>query len=185
MAKHRIHYAHPRENDHFFELTEEGRNNIPPSVRDWIFSKPNRKDIKVRRTIDKETGQQSRTIIKTRIEDMDIVSPRTDFDFRISLSIESDCTEWLNDAWLKPIVYGRNKDRLSYRHMMYQIDLTQVSYDESTDKEHELEVEIATPVIRQELEKIKAGQPSNYENMIRGLVDNVRLLCRKGSLREA
>lgn len=125
-----------------------------------------------------------RTIIKTRIEDMDIFNPRAEFDFRISLSIESDCTSWLDDAWLRPVMYGRNKNRLSYRHMMYQIDLTQVTYDGNTDVEHELEVEIATPVIRQELEKVKAEQPSNYENMIRGLVDNVRLLCRKGSLIE-
>lgn len=182
---HEILFDHPKENDEFFALSEEGKAHLDPGLLQWIHNSANRSrgEIKVRRTVDKGTYEPKRTIIKTRIADMEIYNPNFQFDYRISISLETD---WKGrDEWLVrlPESRGRNKDRMSYRHMMFQVDLTQVSHDDDPyRKEHELEVEIATESIRAELVKLRNGEPSQYEEMIRGLVDNVRLLSRKASV---
>jgi len=113
---------------------------------------------------------------------MEIYNPNYEFDYRISISLETD---WKGrDEWLTrlPEMKGRNKDRMSYKHMMFQVDLTQVSHDDDPmRKEHELEVEIETSRIQTELAKLRNGEASEYDSMIRGLLDNVRLLSRKAS----
>lgn len=88
---------------------------------------------------------------------------------------------------LLPIGDGSNdrmKDRMSYRHGAYQIDLTQISYN-ATQKpqQHELEVEISTELIRKELDNLMAQRPTRYEELVRGFIDNVRILCRTATLR--
>jgi hypothetical protein len=176
----KIGYSHPREFDEFYELTPEGKQNLPYFILNYL--NPNYK-VRVRRTIHEQDGTVKAQIIKARLADLDIYNPRSDFDFRISISVECP---WQGDPrWLTEMTEGgrdRKKDRMSYRHMAYQIDLTQVSYDNSPAKEHELEVEIATERVREELNKAKAGLPNFYERLVRGLVDNVRILCREGTL---
>ena len=139
---------------------------------------------RVRITSDLDTLAVKARIIKSRIADLEIYNPNADFDYRISISIESP---WDGDNMhLTPLEEQgaeRNKDRMSYRHMAYQIDLTQVSYPNSSKREHELEVEISTEQIRLELGKLKAGNvPSRYEDLVKGFLDNVRILCRQGTL---
>ena len=141
---------------------------------------------RVRRTIDEKTNTVKAQIIKSRIADLEVYNPRTDFDYRISISIESPWegnTKWLTET--SESRRDRQKDRMSYRHLAYQIDLTQVSYPGTGEKEHELEVEISTEQIRLELAKAKAGQANRYEQLVKGFVDNVRILCRHGTLRSA
>lgn len=176
-------YDHPKENDEFFALSDEGKAHLDPSVIHWIQNSAHRSrgEVKVRRTVDKVTGQAKKTIIKTRIADLEIYNPQYEFDYRISISLETDWdgkTEWLIPL---PESRGRNKDRMSYRHMMYQVDLTQVTHDDDGRKEHELEIEISVEKIRQELAKLRHGEATQYEEMIRGLIDNVRLLSRRAS----
>lgn len=123
-------------------------------------------------------------IIKSRIADLEIYNPGADFDYRISVSIESPWDG--NMMSLTPLEEQgaeRNKDRVSYRHMAYQIDLTQVSYPDSAKREHELEVEISTEQIRAELGHLTAGRSNRYEDLVKGFVDNVRVLCRAGTLK--
>ncbi len=138
---------------------------------------------RVRITTDLDTNKEIARIIKSRIADLEIYNPNADFDYRISISIESP---WDGDKWhLTPLEEQgseRNKDRMSYRHMAYQIDLTQVSYPNSSKREHELEVEISTEQIRLELSKLKAGSLNRYEDLVKGFLDNVRILCRQGTL---
>ena len=74
---------------------------------------------------------------------------------------------------------------MSYRHMAYQIDLTQVSYPHTAEKEHELEVEISTEQIRIQIANLQAGRPDRYEDLVRGFLDNVRILCRQGTVQRA
>jgi hypothetical protein len=140
----------------------------------------------VRRTIDEKENRVKAQIIKSRIADLEIYNPGSDFDYRISISIESP---WQGESqWLTEMTEGgrdRKKDRMSYRHLAYQIDLTQVSYPHMPDKlEHELEVEISTEQIRIQLENLLAGKPSRYEELVRGFIDNVRILCRQGTVRQ-
>ncbi|KAK7903638.1 hypothetical protein LTR67_001658 [Exophiala xenobiotica] len=177
-----IGYSHPHEYDEFYELTEEGRRNLSPWIVTWL--NPRHKP-KVRRTIDEASGQVKAQIIKTRISDVDIYNPRADFDYRVSISIESP---WEGDPhWLTEMKEGgrdRQKDRMSYRHMAYQIDLTQVTYPDRVEKEHELEVEISTEQIRIQLANARENRPSRYEEMVKSFLDNVRILCRQGSVKK-
>ena len=79
----------------------------------------------------------------------------------------------------------RNKDRMSYRHQdLYQIDLTQVivpgtAEDGNTGKkEHELEVEVNSEQVRKQGLLARDGVGNRYEEVVKGLIDNVRVLVR-------
>lgn len=173
-------YNHPHESDEFYELKREGMADLIPSVTQWIDK---RHPPKVRITTDLKTNTQKAKIIKSRIADLEVYNPGCQFDFRISISIESPWDGRMD--YLVPIGDGSNdrkKDRMSYRHSAYQIDLTQISYnDPSKQKQHELEVEISTELIRKELDNLKERRPSRYEELVRGFIDNVRILCRKAT----
>lgn len=47
-----------------------------------------------------------------------------------------------------------------------------------TEKEHELEIEVSSAAVREQGQLVLAGQPNQYEDLIRGFVDNVRILAR-------
>ena len=47
-----------------------------------------------------------------------------------------------------------------------------------TDKEHELEVEVSSEEVRRQGQLAQSGQINQYEELIRGFVDNVRVLAR-------
>jgi mRNA capping enzyme, beta chain len=176
-----IFHLHPHEADEFYELKKEGRLNLPPSVAHWL---DRRHAPKVRITTDLKTNTKKAQIIKSRIADLEIYNPRCQFDFRISISIESPWDGRMDH--LEPIGDGSNdrlKDRMSYRHGAYQIDLTQISYhDNQKPQQHELEVEISTEQIRKELDNLKNSRLTRYEELVRGFIDNVRILCRQATL---
>ena len=48
----------------------------------------------------------------------------------------------------------------------------------SADKEHELEIEISTADVLKQGSLVRSGQANQYEQLIRGFVDNVRVLAR-------
>lgn len=131
-----IRYVHTKEIDSFY-----------PSYTD---SKENRTKIRVTR--DENTGQLKGDgkpcIQKSRVADMNIYSPKRGFDFRISISVEEPGE--LNDdgdvkvfprpssrltliTALRPVpmpttkaMHSRWKNRVSYQHQAFTIDLTQV-----------------------------------------------------------
>lgn len=49
-----------------------------------------------------------------------------------------------------------------------------------TEKEHELEIEVSSAEVRKQGFLARDGLPNDYEKLIRGFVDNVRLLARQG-----
>ena len=70
-------------------------------------------------------------IIKVRVSDIEVYSPQTPFDWRVSVSLEvnydGDMRELVETTEGKDQKRpDRNKDRVSYKHSHYQIDLTQV-----------------------------------------------------------
>ncbi|KAF7503195.1 hypothetical protein GJ744_004228 [Endocarpon pusillum] len=188
-------YDHPRETDTFYSLTPAGEASLPLSIRTYLNPK-HRPRVRITTSQPPPSAAGSpaavpvvkRRIIKSRIADFDVLCPSLAFDFRISISIESpfdgpdDVLVKVNDAGAGG-AGDREKDRVSYRHLAYQIDLTQVSYPNSSKREHELEIEISTETIRQELANLREGRPNRYEDLVRGFVDNVRILARKGTLR--
>lgn len=122
-------YIHTRECDTYYELSQAGYQSLPKSINQMLNSRRHSKP-KARITTDQKTGRLLAKVIKVRVADLDVYSPKTDYDFRISINLEKSMPE----AW-QPLVQPRpksvakvlrNKDRLSYRHLAYQIDLTQV-----------------------------------------------------------
>ncbi|KDB26072.1 hypothetical protein H109_02079 [Trichophyton interdigitale MR816] len=171
-------YAHKRERDTFYEISA---NDLPPIVQHHLH--PRHKP-KVRVTTDVRTGAVIARIVKCRIADLDVYSPRTCLDWRISVNLEMNydgdlsklqqTSDWKRSG-------DRNKDRMSYRHLAYQIDLTQVGTTDSTpaDFEHELEIEISSAEIRRQGDLALSGDMNNqYEDLIKGFVDNIRVLAR-------
>lgn len=133
-------YAHKKERDTFYEVNP---NELPPVIRQNL--NPRHKP-KVRVTTDQKTGEVLAKIIKCRVADIDVYSPRTTVDWRVSVNLEM---EYEGDYRSLPIVDAarggrgeRNKDRMSYRHLAYQIDLTQVAKTEVSF------VCLSTPIIQ-------------------------------------
>jgi hypothetical protein len=47
------------------------------------------------------------------------------------------------------------------------------------EKEHELEIELAPGVLLEQGRRAMANEPHRYQELVEGLVDNVRVLARK------
>ncbi|KAL4953643.1 CYTH-like domain-containing protein [Aspergillus filifer] len=176
-----ISYAHKKERDSFYEVSP---SELPPIIRQNL--NPRHKP-KVRVTVDQRTGEVLAKIVKCRVADLDIHSPRTCVDWRISVNLEMSYDGDISH--LPPADTGRgvgagdrNKDRMSYRHLAYQVDLTQVGRSEPSMKgecEHELEIEVSAAEIRRQGQLAIAGDPTHqYQDLVRGLLDNIRVLAR-------
>lgn len=124
-----VEYKHRREIDRFFELPSHLRQQLPPCVETLI---PSHHSIKVRVSYDEKTKDVLAKIVKARVADLDIFMPRGPLDLRISVNLEmaweTSVAELERLAVVKKreTMPDRNKDRLSYQHGPYQIDLTQV-----------------------------------------------------------
>jgi hypothetical protein len=194
----KMEYVHTYETDTFYELPDGPtvHARLPPSVRSAVDP---RRGIKARVTTDQKTGKVLAKIIKLRIRDLHIISPRTLVDWRISINLEMDYDGDLSNLGKQRIETGsdiaRNKNRLSYKHQSYQIDLTQVTPFEvcfgklpeviiltmkqnSGDMTHELEVEVSSADLIKHGKLAQAGHANKYEDIVKGFLDNVRLLAR-------
>ncbi|KAI4250131.1 MAG: hypothetical protein L6R40_000303 [Gallowayella cf. fulva] len=176
-------YAHFYETDTFYDLSPNALNILPA----WIHGYLDRRfQPKVRISTDTRTGKELAKIIKVRVFDIEVYSPRTPFDWRVSVSLE---IKW--DGNVKDLVKStegkdrrspeRKKNRLSYKHGPYQLDLTQVhtlSANSASEKEHELEIELSTAAVREQIHRVLNQQPNAYEDLIKGFIDNVRTVAR-------
>lgn len=120
-----ISYAHKKERDTFYEVSAQ---ELPPVIRQNL--NPRHKP-KVRVTTDAKTGAVIAKIVKCRVADIDVYSPRTPVDWRVSVNLEMEYDGDISHLTMADASKGgrgeRNKDRMSYRHLAYQIDLTQVA----------------------------------------------------------
>lgn len=172
-----IEYAHPVEWDEYHELTREGHAALQ-QLSHWL--NPHHR-VKVRRTFDKKTSEMKAQIIKTRVADLEIYNPNDLFDYRISISLE---TPWNGpESHLISATeqaHDRLKDRLSYKHRDYQIDLTQISHPNTRvtgEHDHEVEIEINNESFLAALNDARASVSDRYEKCVTGFVDNVRILA--------
>ncbi|CAG8752952.1 11112_t:CDS:2 [Gigaspora margarita] len=142
---------------------------------------------KVRVTIDQKTNKviDGGIVKKSNVAHLNIYSPNTHLDYRISVNIEKPM-EMPNGQ----VVYERNKDRLSYIHQLFKIDLTQVRGPEKqklfdgtqppADLTHELEVEFLNPqVLLEEKLKIEKQQSNRYLEIIDVFLNNIRTLAKR------
>ena len=177
-----LRHKHLKESDEFYELTQEGRNALPQALSHWL--KASRHAPKVRKTFSQGSNVLDKQIIKLRIADLEVYNPSSMFDYRVSLSLE---VPWDGEphhlAPPRETDRDRMKDRISYRHMSNQVDLTQITYHGSAKKEHELEVEISPGSIEQEFALLRARKENNYEDLVGTFINNVRVLCRAAGTR--
>ncbi|KAF5369347.1 hypothetical protein D9758_002503 [Tetrapyrgos nigripes] len=136
---------------------------------------------RIRVTRDEKTGNVIETMKKIRLGDLNVYSPQRGADWRISVNLEVPVQHPLGSA-----MHTRRKDRLSYTHEEFIIDLTQVTSTAGGNHEvlHELEVEIARPELLLAT-AAKRGDPnaseherSAFDELIRAFVNNARILVR-------
>lgn len=125
-----VHYKHRREVDKFYELPPALQERLPACMRRDTRSRVP----KARVTYDQKSGDVLAKIVKARVGDIDLHLPMCPLDCRVSVNLEMDwdgSVEELERAAAeradKERPPDRNKDRLSYNHSHYQIDLTQVT----------------------------------------------------------
>jgi len=188
-----IDYKHTKAVDTFYDLPKEELLSLPGPVQQILREQPGHK-LRLRVTRDLKTKAVIAKIIKARIADLHMFSPRTAFDWRISVSLEMD---WDGDldrllgaeaAKGQKSAHDRIKDRVSYTQKAFQVDLTKVTWSQvekgrkSADT-HELEVEVSSDMIR-DLGKMAAvgADDSKYEQLVKAFADNVRMLARVNGL---
>ncbi|KAF5101255.1 hypothetical protein D0Z00_000925 [Geotrichum galactomycetum] len=128
-----------------------------------------------------EEFKQTERITKQKIDQLLIHSPRSDHDFRITVSIEIPDKESVinKDKFISST--KRAKRRSSYIHKALQVDLTRVKTDD-TVVTHELELEINQSLLLQYFNGTKnqvAGESLNFEGLIQFTVDNARLVVEQ------
>ncbi|KAF2088799.1 mRNA triphosphatase CET1, partial [Saccharata proteae CBS 121410] len=171
----KIQYEHLRETDSFHKLSRESIGLLPPVAISYLSGQ--NRNPRVRISQDSKTKQIKARIIKARVADLDIYSPREAFDCRISINVEIECPE---DVGMERSEDGpRVKDRMSYKHQNCQIDLTQVSQaDPNSAKTHELEVELGTDALIDQGNLAKQNVDNAYEDLVKQFVSNIRVLSR-------
>lgn len=127
-------------------------------------------------------------IVKIGVADLHLYNPRGRYDCRISINVEVD----LNRAELAPfddlVEEGggepdRRKDRMSYRHLAYRVDLTRVDVEGTMaagGAKYELEVEVDSQILGKSVEGLLegSGQGDGYIAVVSGFLENALLLMR-------
>lgn len=190
-----VKYKHRREIDRFFELpASQFIQRLPHCIASALPS-ASTPTLKARVSYDQQTGDVLAKIIKTRVADLNVHFPHLPLDCRISVNLEWD---W--EGPVDEIIHGhapnrerqpdRLKDRLSYTHGFYQMDLTQVTQGgegqggvgvggQGKDKEHELEVELDSKIVLEQGNLLLKSLPNRFENLVDGFTDNIRVLARR------
>ncbi|KAI5808615.1 mRNA capping enzyme beta chain [Peziza echinospora] len=175
-------YKHTRERDTFRDLAPQTISSLPP-----LIQKLSKKPPRVRVTTDQQ-GKVIHKIIKCRIADLNVLSPCTAFDWRVSVNLEMPYTGGLEekDGVIVPKPGGkgnsieRNKDRMSYKCLggKFKVDLTQVTGNDHAKKEHELEIELDTMAVKRQGTLAMRNSPNGFEELVKGFVNNIRVLTR-------
>ncbi|MCJ1427990.1 mRNA-capping enzyme subunit beta, partial [Sticta canariensis] len=167
-------YVHAHEIDTEYELSGASFLSLPWSIRAWLKSHHSRARVLV--TTDEKTGAFIRGIIKVCLAHLDVYSPRTEFDYRVSINLEMP----MGDEWRSMVAAAaatdvkpphRNNDRLSFKHLLYQIDLsrfTSAGSNKTTETAHELSVTVSTAkVIGHGLLRCDSRR-NEFEKVVRG-----------------
>jgi len=138
---------------------------------------------KIRVTRDEKTKAVTECVRKLRLGDLNIYSPKRAADWRISVNLEIPVAHPVGTP-----THSRRKDRMSYSHEEFNIDLTQVTSSSSTNAPpellHELELEIARPELllatsaKRNDQNVSEHERSAFDELIRAFVNNARILVR-------
>ncbi|KAF2741444.1 mRNA triphosphatase CET1 [Polyplosphaeria fusca] len=182
-----INYKHTKEVDMFYDLDPAGIMLLPEPIQPIVQQSNTRQRIRVTR--DMQSGEVLRKIVKHRIANLEILSPQTEWDYRIGINLEIEFPgpieglQLLVETGKMPHDMERRKDRVSYSWMnAYQIDLTQVV--QGGTKNHELELEVDADVLLGAADKMQRGEQqgaivNDFEAIVAGMMNNLRVLSRE------
>jgi len=153
-------------------------------VVDSFYASENPRDRdKIRVTRDDKTKEVLASVRKVRLGNLDVYNPKHAADWRISVNVEVPVQHPLGSP-----THSRRKDRISYSHEEFLIDLTQVtSYGgpgSQAELLHELELEFAhaqlLPAAAAKRGDESSSEPerSAFDELIRAFVNNARILAR-------
>ena len=167
-------YSHYTDTDSFAPLSPSGLSYLPPSIRSRLDAS-NHRTPKLRTTVRQKKGTSpfvAARIVKVNVSNLHIFSPNDPYDLRISINVEINLDRpdiHPDDLVLHPDPNAsekerekfdspdRRKDRVSYAHLAYQIDLTRV--DTARQKPlYELGLEVDAQVLRREMGVMEASQ---------------------------
>ncbi|KAJ4482298.1 CYTH-like domain-containing protein [Lentinula aciculospora] len=140
---------------------------------------------KIRVTRDEKTGNVLECMKKIRLGDLNVYSPKRMADWRVSVNLEVPVSHPVGSS-----THTRKKDRMSYAHEEFNIDLTQVTSTNSSNTPeilHELEVEIARPALLLSTAAKRGDMNASehernaFDELIRAFVNNARILVRNAS----
>ncbi|KAG9083776.1 mRNA-capping enzyme subunit beta [Ceratobasidium sp. UAMH 11750] len=136
---------------------------------------------KTRVTRDEKTGKVTACVRKRRIANLDIHSPKQGVDWRISINLEEPASTPSGQP-----AHTRRKDRISYTHQAFKIDLTQVTSSHGGPNQllHELEVEFvnAAELLQYRARRAQLGPGANpFDDLVRVFVNNVRIMVRNST----
>eukprot|EP00455_Lapot_gusevi_P003400 TRINITY_DN11394_c0_g1_i4.p1 TRINITY_DN11394_c0_g1~~TRINITY_DN11394_c0_g1_i4.p1 ORF type:complete len:364 (-),score=55.77 TRINITY_DN11394_c0_g1_i4:28-1119(-) len=123
-------------------------------------------------------GNVLRCIRKHRLEDLNIYSPTTGLDFRISASSEEPAPEPHT-----PCHYQRTKNRISYAFEIWRLDMTEVFFfagdlNQNVQPTYEIELEILDmQCLRTEFDKYQRGQQNYFHTLARSFLANLKTLA--------
>lgn len=177
-----IEYKHTRVVDQQYELNEEAMSRLSAAAQSILRMSGKQERIRVSR--DQKTGEVTAAIIKHKVNNIEISSPQTEWDYRIGVNIEIDFPGPV-DGLAEVSEKGRSveamkryKDRMSYSYLgAFQVDLTQVTQD--NHKVHELELELDSDVLLDHGDRVRTGKPNDFEPLINGMINNLRVLSRE------
>ena len=181
-----MHYAHLHETDSFAPLSPAGKAALPKSAQSRAL-RPGR-DLRLRTSRDSRTGQVLARIIKVPLGDIHIYNPNEPYDCRISINLEVNLDRPdLNPADLieppgldnRPAMPDRKKDRLSYKHLCYSVDLTKVEVQGLPQPKYELELEVDAQVLRRQMGLQEQGQQNAVADVVGGFLDNCCFLMKQ------
>lgn len=181
-GRKRVEYTHTRETDSFRTLNQAGMNLMPEA----LMKRNNRRDLKLRTSRRDTDGAITGRIVKLPLSQLQIHSPMDNYDVRISMNLEVnldqpeletlDITD--NPTQDRPAQPERKKDRVSYKHLACQTDLTRVDTPGLGPK-YELELELDANVLRHQKMLLGSGQENGFQAVVEGFMDNLTLLMRQ------
>ena len=183
-------YNHRHETDSFHTLSPQGLDYLPPALASRTNQKgSHQRPPRLRITHDDKTPGRPivARIVKLPIANLHIFNPGHNYDCRISINLEVNLASAsiALDSLVLPFDHTTNlkeppevprvKDRISYTHLAYSIDLTQVQR-KGLEASHELELEMDSAVLRLEMEKLRGGEGNGFADLVAGFLDNALFL---------
>lgn len=183
-GRSQISYKHTYETDTFLPLSQAGVTALPQVIKQHAGQN---RELRLRTTTETKTRTVTARIIKLKLADLHIYNPGESYDCRISINLEVNMNSPELDPELittqpsgtQPPLPERRKDRLSYKHLAYQVDLTKVDVAGMPGSKYELEIEVDAKVLREQMALAVQGAANAYRDVVEGLLNDAVFLMRQ------